>query len=105
MVSDNEVAGDLDTVTDENGVTVDSKSSSLETNRNRLSENDGVFSSTSMPYTQKSRKKRSLNEENVVELMIVADKKMADYHGEELHSYVLTLMSIVRIIEILLFVS
>lgn len=42
-----------------------------------------------------SRKRRSLSEEYIIELMIVADKKMKDYHGSGLISYVLTLMSTV----------
>jgi len=46
---------------------------------------------------KKYRKKRSLTSEYVVELMVVADKKMAEYHGKELHNYVLTLMSIVSV--------
>lgn len=55
------------------------------------------YGTTGVPptYTPNSRKKRSLSSEYIVELMIVADKKMADYHGAELHNYVLTLMSIV----------
>ncbi|KAI5701840.1 hypothetical protein M8J75_013938 [Diaphorina citri] len=35
------------------------------------------------------RRKRSLTQEYFVELMIVADRKMADYHGAELQTYVL----------------
>lgn len=96
---DNEVVSDIaDTaVTDENGTTVETKSfDSAGTNQNRLIENDRYLSSTGIPYTPKSRKKRSLSSEYVVELMIVADKKMADYHGDALHNYILTLMSIVR---------
>jgi hypothetical protein len=72
-----------------------------ETNASSSTENDRFFSSNDKPLIPKSRKKRSLSSENVVELMIVADKKMADYHGEELHSYILTLMSIVSVLEIL----
>lgn len=64
-------------------------------NPNRTTVNGESYASAGTPYTPKSRKKRSLSSENVVELMIVADKKMADYHGEELHNYILTLMSIV----------
>ncbi|XP_073974376.1 ADAM metallopeptidase with thrombospondin type 1 motif A isoform X2 [Rhodnius prolixus] len=45
-----------------------------------------------------SRKRRSLSEEYIIELMIVADKKMKDYHGSGLISYVLTLMSTVSLI-------
>lgn len=72
-----------------------------EINANSSTENYRIFSSNGIPFTPKSRKKRSLSSENVVELMIVADKKMADYHGEELHNYILTLMSIVSVFEIL----
>lgn len=89
---DNEVVSDTDTnVTDENGAMVETKPFVSGTNQN-----DRYFSSTGTPYAQKSRKKRSLSSEYVVELMIVADKKMADYHGDALHNYILTLMSIVR---------
>lgn len=102
-VSDNEVSSDLDAVTDEYGATIDVKPFVQATNQIRLTENNTALSTTTgIPYapTQKSRKKRSLSSENVVELMIVADKKMADYHGDELHNYILTLMSIVRVFKI-----
>ncbi|XP_066997259.2 A disintegrin and metalloproteinase with thrombospondin motifs 4 isoform X2 [Anabrus simplex] len=46
-------------------------------------------------YSRNGRKKRPKRREYVVEVMVVADKKMAEYHGSELKDYVLTLMSIV----------
>ncbi|XP_050424208.1 A disintegrin and metalloproteinase with thrombospondin motifs 9-like isoform X2 [Adelges cooleyi] len=80
-VQDNEVTSDSDTVMEELLV---SESGSI------------VSSTTGIPgYTPKSRKKRSLSSEYIVEIMVVADRKMADYHGNELHNYILTLMSIV----------
>ncbi|XP_025423198.1 A disintegrin and metalloproteinase with thrombospondin motifs 9-like isoform X2 [Sipha flava] len=91
-VQDNNVKNDIDTINDESSTEVKTMS---ETNASSSTENDRFFSSNDKPLIPKSRKKRSLSSENVVELMIVADKKMADYHGEELHSYILTLMSIV----------
>jgi hypothetical protein len=45
-------------------------------------------------YTPK-RKKRSYSQEYFIEIMVVADKKMAEYHGDGLYHYILTLMSIV----------
>lgn len=71
------------------------------TNENGSIKNVTFLSTSSIPYTPKSRKKRSLSSENIIELMIVADKKMADYHGERLHNYIFTLMSIVRVFEII----
>lgn len=95
---DNEVTGDPNTaVIDEyDPGSVDVKRSV--TDRDRLTgRNDGF--SGSVPFVPKSRRrKRSLSAEHVVELMVVADKKMADYHGEQLHNYVLTLMSIVSVL-------
>ncbi|XP_021942185.1 A disintegrin and metalloproteinase with thrombospondin motifs 20-like isoform X2 [Zootermopsis nevadensis] len=41
------------------------------------------------------RNKRSYSQEYFIELMVVADKKMAEYHGDGLYHYILTLMSIV----------
>jgi hypothetical protein len=43
------------------------------------------------------RSKRSYSQEYFIEIMVVADKKMAEYHGEGLYHYILTLMSIVSI--------
>jgi hypothetical protein len=48
------------------------------------------------------RNKRSYSQEYFVEIMVVADKKMADYHGDGLYHYILTLMSIVSILCLLL---
>lgn len=97
-VLDNEVTSDLDTVTDAyDSTTV--KSFSPVTGENGSIKNVTFLSTSSTPYTLKSRKKRSLSSENIIELMIVADKKMADYHGERLHNYIFTLMSIVRVFE------
>lgn len=93
--SENEGTGDSDTITDDDSATVEVKPFIVDSGPNRLTENDIFSSSTSLPYAKKTRKKRSLTSEYVVELMVVADKKMAEYHGKELHNYVLTLMSIV----------
>lgn len=82
---------DLDTVTDEYSATIEVKPFISTTNQNHFLSSTGVSQ-----YTPNSRKKRSLSSEYIVELMVVADKKMADYHGAELHNYILTLMSIVR---------
>lgn len=41
------------------------------------------------------RVKRSESYNNTVELMIAADKKMLDYHGDGLEQYVLTLVAVV----------
>lgn len=104
-VLDNEVASDVDAVTDEYGATVEVKPFAQATDQNRLTVHSTFLSTTGIPYVPipKSRKKRSLSSENIVELMVVADKKMADYHGEELHNYILTLMSIVRVFEIVIY--
>ncbi|XP_039287306.1 LOW QUALITY PROTEIN: A disintegrin and metalloproteinase with thrombospondin motifs 9 [Nilaparvata lugens] len=40
---------------------------------------------------RRRRRKRS-SQENIIEMMIVADRKMAEYHGSGLNAYVLTLM-------------
>lgn len=50
---------------------------------------------------RQSRKKRSAPyQEYNIEIMVVADRKMAEYHGSEFKSYVLTLMSIVSVLEL-----
>lgn len=95
--SDNEGTSDLDTITDEYSATAEVKPFIVDSSTNSLTENDIFLSSTSLPSIRKLRKKRSLTSEYVVELMVVADKKMAEYHGKELHNYILTLMSIVSI--------
>lgn len=48
---------------------------------------------------RRRRRKRSPGgqQEFNIEIMVVADRKMAEYHGAEFKSYVLTLMSIVSI--------
>ncbi|VVC45349.1 Peptidase M12B, ADAM-TS,Metallopeptidase, catalytic domain,ADAM-TS Spacer 1,Peptidase M12B, partial [Cinara cedri] len=97
-VQDNEVIDDQNTTAiDEiyGGGAVEVREFVAESGQNGFIENDRFVSSTGIPYTPKSRKKRSSSSENIVELMVVADKKMADYHGDELHNYILTLMSIV----------
>lgn len=66
---------------------------------NRLFEDEVVNDVEGDDYEVHShhRNRRSIDEvEKVVELMIVADKNMADYHKLELHNYILTIMSIVR---------
>lgn len=89
----------MDSITDDDSATVEVGPFTVDGGPNRLTENDIFSSSTGLPYTKKLRKKRSLTSEYVVELMVVADKKMAEYHGKELHNYVLTLMSIVSVSE------
>jgi len=49
-----------------------------------------------------NRRKRSYSQERFIEIMVVADKKMAEYHGDSLYHYILTLMSIVRLLLLLL---
>jgi len=93
--SDNEGTVDSDTIADDDSATAEIGQFIVGGGPNRLTENDIFSSSTGLPYTKKPRNKRSLTSEYVVELMVVADKKMAEYHGKELHNYVLTLMSIV----------
>ncbi len=43
----------------------------------------------------KNRIKRSYSHERYIEVMVVADAKMANYHGDNLRQYVLTLMATV----------
>lgn len=43
-----------------------------------------------------SRKRRSESRERHLEVLVVADSKMAAYHGSNLNHYILTLMSTVR---------
>ncbi|XP_014241355.1 A disintegrin and metalloproteinase with thrombospondin motifs gon-1 isoform X2 [Cimex lectularius] len=45
-----------------------------------------------------SRRKRSLSKEYYVELMVVADREMVNYHGSAVESYILNLMSIAAMI-------
>lgn len=42
------------------------------------------------------RKRRSESRELHLEVLVVADSKMAEYHGSNLNHYILTLMSTVR---------
>ena len=49
------------------------------------------------------RQKRSFSQERFIEIMVVADKKMAEYHGDSLYHYILTLMSIVRLLLLLFY--
>ncbi|XP_050542210.1 A disintegrin and metalloproteinase with thrombospondin motifs 20-like isoform X1 [Daktulosphaira vitifoliae] len=79
-LQDNEVTSESDTLVDDLLV---SESSSF------------IPSTSEIPHTPKFRRKRSLSSEHIVELMVVADKKMSEYHGHELNNYILTLMSIV----------
>ena len=44
-----------------------------------------------------SRSKRSVSREHTVELMIVADSKMSEYHGDGLEQYVLSLIAVVSV--------
>ena len=55
------------------------------------SNNAGVFNET----IHRGRHKRSVSLERFVEVMVVVDKEMSKYHGDDLQRYVLTLMSIV----------
>ena len=55
------------------------------------SNNAGVFNET----IHRRRHKRSVSMERFVEVMVVVDKEMSKYHGDDLQRYVLTLMSIV----------
>lgn len=61
-------------------------------------------STRDVPWTDKpsvfaSRRKRTGNQEYHIETMVVADKKMTQYHNtdDDLIHYILTLMSHVRI--------
>ncbi|KAJ9583135.1 hypothetical protein L9F63_022514, partial [Diploptera punctata] len=52
-------------------------------------------SKRSVEYDAFTRTTRSYSQEYFVEIMVVADRKMAEYHGDGLYHYILTLMSIV----------
>ena len=43
----------------------------------------------------RKRYKRSFSHERHIEIMVVADDKMAKYHGDNLHQYILSLMATV----------
>lgn len=51
-------------------------------------------SSKSLPYRH-HRQKRSTSYKRNVEVMVAADNKMLQYHGNDLERYILTLMAIV----------
>ena len=53
---------------------------------------------TSTPHPSNNthhRKRRSVSQERNVEMLVVADSRMVEFHGSNLHHYILTLMSIV----------
>ncbi|KAI1303201.1 A disintegrin and metalloproteinase with thrombospondin motifs 20 [Halotydeus destructor] len=49
-------------------------------------------------FSHQGRTRRSYSHERHIELMIVADPKMARYHGDNLRQYILTLMATVALI-------
>jgi len=53
------------------------------------------LSASSQTDAKHSRGRRSISSEHTVELMIVADSKMAEYHGDKLETYVLSLIAVV----------
>lgn len=63
--------------------------------RESLSNKDNFASEFISNISSKHRQKRSISYERYVEVMVVADKTMADYHGKNLNHYILALMSIV----------
>lgn len=68
------------------------------TRQGHLTEHQGHLSmhqGHSSEYQGHSRRKRSLSQEFIIELLLVADLKMAEYHGSGLDAYVLTLMATV----------
>lgn len=58
-------------------------------------EGDEDYSEDSRRRKRRKRSTISPHQEYNIEIMVVADRKMAEYHGAEFKSYVLTLMSIV----------
>lgn len=58
-------------------------------------EDEAEYFNETSHHIRRRRVKRSPSQEYFIEIMVVADSKMADYHGSELNAYVLTLMSIV----------
>lgn len=51
---------------------------------------------------QKRRQQRSISKEKWVETLVVADAKMVEYHGQpQVESYVLTIMNMVRLLQLL----
>lgn len=73
--------------------------SSLDSNRNKTSSVPtlGVLFNRSFEDSNGSlsREKRSYSHERYIELLIVADSKMEEYHQDNLESYILTLMNTV----------
>lgn len=73
--------------------------SSLDSNRNKTSSVPklGVLFNSSFEDSNGSlsREKRSYSHERYIELLIVADSKMEEYHQDNLESYILTLMNTV----------
>ncbi|XP_043232407.1 A disintegrin and metalloproteinase with thrombospondin motifs 9-like isoform X4 [Amphibalanus amphitrite] len=47
---------------------------------------------------EQGRRRRSTSHAHHMEVMVAADARMADYHGDQLEQYILTLMSIVALI-------
>lgn len=72
---------------------VDEQRRGLLANQEPLYNNTDKINGT---HTHK-RTKRFLSYPRYVEVMVVADNKMVEYHGANLQHYVLTLMSIVSI--------
>jgi hypothetical protein len=68
--------------------------------RSKRSVDDDLYDESGLHMLQRS--KRSYSQEYFIEIMVVADKKMAEYHGDGLYHYILTLMSIVSILLLLL---
>lgn len=51
---------------------------------------------------QNRRQQRSISKEKWVETLVVADAKMVEYHGQpQVESYVLTIMNMVRLLQLL----
>lgn len=68
--------------------------------RTYSSENDSHFSHQSVEADFDNyggwRTRRALPREYFIEIMVVADSKMMEYHGDGLVSYILVLMNMVR---------
>lgn len=52
---------------------------------------------SSEKHYHRKRSKRSFSEEYFVEMLVVADSSMANYHGGDVENYILALMYIVSI--------
>ena len=61
----------------------------------RLYKSDHLLNIPTKPTS--TRNKRSVSRDHTVELMIVADSKMAEYHGDGLEQYILSLVAVVSI--------